>query len=423
MITLLLAATINLAAPESGPSAAEKFIRENWKNTIRVNTKDEGEHVGLPLPYTCPCASGAFQEMYYWDTYFTNVGLLLSDMTEQAKNNCRNMAYLIKKYGFMPNGNRTYYLNNSQPPFLSRMVRDIYAQEKAKDWIAEMYPVLVKEWTFWQTRRMTASGLNRYSGEFKDETAKIELAGYFFKRMNMPPVKDPKAAARWGECYRSYGESGWDCTSRFKFDPQDNDWLDLNALLYGLETDLAFFAKELGNGEEAKWLKAADARKALMNKVMWDEKAGMFCDHNYIKDAKSPFVSVAQFYPLLTGLATKEQAAKTVKLLPKLEHRYGVAGCQSDGLLDFQWDYPHGWACHQYIMVNALLGYGYREEALRIARKYVSVVDKVFAETGALWEKYTVVKGEVSVTKEYESPKMLGWSAGVYLFCRNLIGK
>ena len=181
--------------------------------------------------------------------------------------------------------------------------------------------------------------------------------------------------------------------------------------------DLASALTDYRSGE------LADARKALMNKVMWDEKAGMFCDHNYIKDTKSPFVSVAQFYPLFTGLATKEQAAKTVKLLPKLEHHYGVAGCQSDGLLDFQWDYPHGWACHQYIMVNALLGYGYREEALRIARKYVSVVDKVFAETGALWEKYDVVKGEVSVTKEYESPKMLGWSAGVYLFCRNLIGK
>ena len=403
-------------------SPAEKFIRENWKNTIRLNTKDEGEHVGLPFPYTCPCVSGAFQEMYYWDTFFTNVGLLLSGMTDQAKNNCRNMAYLIDKFGFMPNGNRTYYLNNSQPPFLSRMVRHIYQVTREKEWVAEMYPALVKEHEFWQSRRVTTSGLNRYAGEFKDEAAKIDLAGYFFKRMNMLPAKDPKAAARWGECYRSYAESGWDCTSRFEFDPQDNDWLDLNALLYGFETDLAYFANVLDNGEEEKWNKAAGDRKKLMNEVMWDDEKGMFCDHNFVKDTKSPFVSVAQFYPLFTGLATKEQAAATVKLLPKLEHLYGVAGCQNGELLDFQWDYPHGWACHQYIMINALFDYGYHEEALRIARKYVTVVDKVFAETGALWEKYDVVKGEVSVTKEYESPKMLGWSAGVYLFCRRLVG-
>ena len=115
---------VTLSAAEMTP--AEKFIRENWKDSIRINTKDEGEHVGLPFPYTCPCAGGMFQEMYYWDTYFTNVGLILSDMTEQAKNNCRNIAYMIDRFGFMPNGNRTYYLGNSQPPFFSRMVYDIY---------------------------------------------------------------------------------------------------------------------------------------------------------------------------------------------------------------------------------------------------------------------------------------------------------
>ena len=420
-----------VSAAEMSP--AEKFIRENWKNCIRLNTKDEGEHVGLPFPYTCPCASGAFQEMYYWDTYFTNVGLLLSDMTEQAKNNCRNMAYLIRKYGFMPNGNRTYYLNNSQPPFFSRMVRDIYAKTGEKEWIKEMYPAIVIEHKFWQTRRVTKSGLNRYSGEFKDEAAKVELSGWFFKRMNMLPVKDPKAAARWGECYRSFGESGWDCNSRFAmtdwdipnrfgFNPQDHDWLDLNSLLYGMETDLAFFAKELGNGDEAKWLECAADRKAIMNKVMWDEKLGRFCDHDFLKDLRHEFVSVAQFYPMFTRLATKEQAASTVKLLPQLEHLYGVACSQPGWLLDLQWDYPHGWACLQYVMIQALENYGYHEDALRIARKYVTVVDKVFAETGALWEKYDVVKGAVSVTKEYESPKMLGWSAGVYLFCRQFIG-
>ena len=411
---------VTLSAAEMTP--AEKFIRENWKDSIRINTKDEGEHVGLPFPYTCPCASGMFQEMYYWDTYFTNVGLILSDMTEQAKNNCRNIAYMIDRFGFMPNGNRTYYLGNSQPPFFSRMVYDIYEVEKSKDWLKEMYPALVKEWNFWQTRRVTSSGLNRYSGEFKDEAEKIYLAGYFFERVNMLPVKDPKAAARWGECYRSFGEGGMDCISRFGFAPQDHDWVDLNALLYGLEKHLAFFAKELGNGEEAKWLKAAEDRKALMNKVLWDDEKGMFCDHDFVKDAKTSFVAVAQFYPMFTGVATKEQAARTVKLLPQIEHLYGVAGTQQDELLDFQWDYPNGWASHQYIMITALLDYGYREDALRIARKYVSVVDKVFAETGALWEKYNVVKGEVSVTKEYESPKMLGWSAGVYLYCRKLIG-
>ena len=422
-VSAALAALFAFASSAASVSPAEAFIRENWKASVRFHPQDEDTLIGLPHPYTCPCASGMFQEMYYWDTYFTNVGLLLSDMTEQAKNNCRNMAYLIDRYGFMPNGNRTYYLGSSQPPFFSRMASDVYAVEKSKDWLAEMYPAMVKEHDFWRTRRVTASGLNRYSGEFSpDDATEAGNARWFYRRMKLLPDQDPKIAADRSRCFRSYCESGWDCTSRFKLDPHNHDWLDLNALLFGMESDLARFAKELGNGDEEKWLRAADERKARMNRLMWDEEKGMFCDYDFVKGAKSGFVSVAQFYPMFTGLATKEQAARTVKLLPRLEHLYGVAGSQREGLLDLQWDYPHGWACHQYIVIRALLDYGYRADALRLARKYVTVVDKVFAETGALWEKYDVVKGEVSVTKEYVSPKMLGWSAGVYLYCRRLVG-
>ena len=102
------------------------FILENWNKTVRTNTADEGSLIGLPEPYTVPCISGTFQEMYYWDTYFTNIGLILSDEVKQAVNNVENVAYLIEKYGKMPNGNSTGFLNRSQPPFFSQMVREIF---------------------------------------------------------------------------------------------------------------------------------------------------------------------------------------------------------------------------------------------------------------------------------------------------------
>ena len=63
------------------------------------------------------------------------------------------------------------------------------------------------------------------------------------------------------------------------------------------------------------------------------------------------------------------------------------------------------------------------EEARRIAEKYIAVADKNFTETGNLWEKYDTVTGGVSVTKEYKTPKMMGWSAGVYMFCLDFLGK
>ena len=106
-------------------SKPKEFILDNWDKVIRENKEDKDTLIGLPYPYTVPCISGMFQEMYYWDTYFTNVGLILSGRIDQAKNNVDNMSYLISRYGFMPNGNRTRYLNNSQPPFLSMMVMEI----------------------------------------------------------------------------------------------------------------------------------------------------------------------------------------------------------------------------------------------------------------------------------------------------------
>ena len=32
--------------------------------------------LALPYPYTVPRPSPVLHEMYYWDTYFTNLGLL-----------------------------------------------------------------------------------------------------------------------------------------------------------------------------------------------------------------------------------------------------------------------------------------------------------------------------------------------------------
>ena len=104
----------------------KEYIESNWENTTRFFTENNDTLIGLPYPYTVPCCEGAFQEMYYWDVYFTNIGLIKSGRLLQAKNNVDNMCYLINKYGFMPNGNMTIYLNRSQPPFLFLMVKDVY---------------------------------------------------------------------------------------------------------------------------------------------------------------------------------------------------------------------------------------------------------------------------------------------------------
>lgn len=67
------------------------------------------------------------------------------------------------------------------------------------------------------------------------------------------------------------------------------------------------------------------------------------------------------------------------------------------------------------------MNYGYSEDAERIAKKYVDLVDENFKTTGNIWEKYNVVDGSIHVTNEYNMPPMLGWTAGVYLFCKHIL--
>ena len=90
-----------------------QYIDGNFKKTIRFTPEDKGDLIGLPYPYTVPCTEKMFRCMYYWDTYFTNLGLYAKGMAVQARYNVNDMLYLVDKYGFMPNGNRTIYLNRS----------------------------------------------------------------------------------------------------------------------------------------------------------------------------------------------------------------------------------------------------------------------------------------------------------------------
>ena len=400
-----------------------EYIEANWDNTTRFFTEDKDTLIGLPYPYTVPCCEGAFQEMYYWDVYFTNVGLIKSGRLSQAKNNVDNMCYLINKFGFMPNGNRTFYLSRSQPPFLSQMVRCIYEKTGDVQWLSECCKALEKEYEFWKNERQTPCGLNRYYGSFNREEL-MNFCGLLCKRFNIEKPDDESIAECYGKAMYSFAESGWDCNSRMGLDCYNYAWVDLNSLLFGIETDMAFFSAELKNGHEAIWTERAENRRGRMKKLLWNDALGAFCDFNFIVCKQADIISAAQFYPMFSGVCTKEQAERTVELLSEIEAEFGVACCEKrEDLFGLQWDYPNGWACLQYVVVHGLLRYGYRKEALRIAEKYKRLVEKVFNTTGKLWEKYDVATGGVSHNKEYETPAMMGWTAGVYIDFCSLIGE
>ncbi len=398
--------------------SAESYIRTHWKDTVRFDPEDSGTLIGLPKPYTVPGISETFRELYYWDTYFTNVGLILSGEIELAKNNTENIAYLIEKFGFMPNGNRLRFLSLSQPPFFIFMVRDVFEVTGDRDWLRYMYRAANKEYAFWQTRRMTPTGLNRYCGELRDDEAD-RRASRLSERTGRAKPDDSGEKKKLAEAYIAFCESGWDLCSRFGMSPQEYLPVDLNCLLYGMETELIRFSRLLG--EKDLWSEKAEKRRELINRYLWNEERGCYSDYRFTEGRKSGLLTCASFYPLFTGVADSGRAERVRQLLPLLEQEHGLAASEdSPSLMRLQWDHPHGWACLHYIAIKGLLRYGYREDALRIAEKYCELAESNFALTGTLWEKYNVVTGRISETEGGTACPMLGWSAGVYLYAKSI---
>lgn len=143
----------------------QDYIREKIELTVREKNKDEDTFIGLPYPYTVPCIDGMFNELYYWDTYFTNKALFALGQPKQAANNTKNILYLINRFGYMPNGNRTFFLKRSQPPYAALMVDDVYRITGDLSFLKNAYVMLKKEYEFWMTKRVSENGLNHFDSD------------------------------------------------------------------------------------------------------------------------------------------------------------------------------------------------------------------------------------------------------------------
>lgn len=391
---------------------AYEFIISEIDKTTKISDATDETVIPLPYPFTAPCVEKTFQEMYYWDTYFTNKALFLTGRGNQAANNVKNLIYLLDRYGKIPNGNRPHYLGRSQPPFLGLMLDDLI--ERGGISLTEAYLALKKEYSFWQTERSTGKGLNAYGSDLTDEeylgnvgvynethTEKYtERTGIFVKNT----VQNAK------HVIAEY-ESGWDFTPRFYGRCADFNAVDLNALLYADEILLSRWAELLGESTESEYFfQKAAARKGRVKKYCF--KSGVYYDYDFINGKVSDVVSCASLFPFFVGADDDKDAF--LRALLHLEREHGVVAAKTASR-NFQWAEPNGWAPLTYIAVKAADKLNLKDVAARLTEKYLSATDAVFAKTGRLWEKYNAVTGELDVSSEYGTPEMLGWSAGVYV--------
>src|SRR5579872_1481700 len=318
-------------------------------------------------PYVVP--GGRFNEMYGWDSYFIQVGLLRDGDLELAKDMADNFLYEIREYGKILNANRTYYLTRSQPPFLTQMLLGVYAKTKDRKWLAGALPEVEKYYRFWTTEpHLTPdTGLSRYydlgegpapesvSAE-RDaqglthydrvkayyrthEVTDYDVGEYFDKRRDILTSLFYKAD-------RSMRESGFDPSNRFgqfNVDIIHYDPVCLNSLLYMMEKDTGEILRILDRPKDAEtWSKRAGDRAGRINRLMWDEKDGLYYDYEFVHKRIRHYPFLTTFFPLWTGIASKEQAAAVEKSLPRFERDGGLQTSTFES--GNQWDAPFGWA-------------------------------------------------------------------------------
>jgi alpha,alpha-trehalase len=397
----------------------------------------------LPRPYVVP--GGRFNEMYGWDSYFIQMGLLRDDEVALAKDMADNALYEVREYGKVLNANRTYYLTRSQPPFLTEMVMAVYRRTDDRKWLQDSVPAIEKYYEYWTVgpHLTPETGLSRYydSGEGPspevlssehDSTGRTDydLIQDYFRTHRIPDYDaaqyyDAKKDALTPLFYigdRSMRESGFDPSSRFgpfSIDIIHYNPVCLNTLLYLMETQTAEIMSILGREEDAAaWRQRAEQRAARINRLMWNEADGFYYDYDFVHGRVRRYPFLTTFYPLWAGIATADQAARIVRNLRVFEQ---PGGLQTSSLkTGDQWDAPFGWAPLQWIAVEALRRYGYRSEADRISRKFLSLVQQEFARTGDIEEKYDVVRRQSEVSKNlrygYRTNEAgFGWTNAVFL--------
>jgi alpha,alpha-trehalase len=427
--------TINPAMPDQH---LLDYVTSLWPILQQEETSVPAYSTLQPLPYPYVVPGGRFREVYYWDSYFTMLGLEEDGQHQLAVDLLKNFAFEIDRYGKVPNGNRSYYLSRSQPPFFSLMV-DLIASVDGNGTLVTYLPELQQEWNFWMdgadalspgqdyhnaVRLADGTLLNRYldardaprDESYKEDVQTASASG----RPARPVYRNLRATA----------ESGWDFSSRWLEDGESLGTVrtlsilpvDLNSLLVHLEQTLSEAYLLTGNDQQAAaYHRRAERRSDAIGYLMWDAQGGVFSDYLWRSGKLTGDITAATLYPLFLQVARVDQAhAVAMTVQQKLLDVGGLATTLVTS--GQQWDAPNGWAPLQWIAVGGLRNYGFGPLAEQIATRWVHKNIAGYQQAAKLVEKYNVTTtgGDEGGGGEYATQIGFGWTNGVLVALTSL---
>ena len=381
--------------------------------------------LALPAPYVVP--GGRFREIYYWDSYFTMLGLVADGHRDLVEAMLDDFTSLIERYGRIPNGTRTYYLSRSQPPVFALMLGLSNARDRATR--ARRLAALRREHAFWMAGERCAALacarvvrmpggalLNRY---YDDRAAPRDES--WAQDMATAAAAAPRPSEETWRDLRAAAESGWDFSARWLDNPAKLETIrttaivpvDLNSLLYVQEARIAHECAALGDracGRE--YTARAETRARAIRRWLWLPREARFADWDMARRKPTHVLSAATLYPLFAGLASRREAAAVAETararllapggLRTTTYRTGQ-----------QWDLPNGWAPLQWIAVDGLRRYGADALAHTVACRFVATVERTYRETGRINEKYDLEQRRIGGGGEYPTQDGFGWTNGV----------
>ncbi len=413
-----------------------EHITALWPVLTRAEDSADARSSLIPLPNSYVVPGGRFREVYYWDSYFTMLGLVQSGRTDLVKNMLDNFAHLILTIGHIPNGNRTYYLSRSQPPYFAAMV-GLYARATDTAQALRYLDAMEKEYAFWMdgadtlapghafrrvVRLSDSVVLNRYwddSDEPRPESFRpdVELGQTLPESLRAKFYRNTRATA----------ESGWDFSSRWMRNPKDLRTLettdlipvDLNSLLYNTECTIAAFAfVRNGGGDDTlfrRFKQRADTRRRAIL-AMYDAKSGFFFDRRWRTGALvTDRPSLAAAEPLYFGIATDDQGRRVAA---RLERDFLKPGgfVTTNFASGQQWDGPNGWPPLVWLTIEGVRRYGRGDLADKAASRWLRLINRTYHATGRMVEKYDVVNTTRKAGGgEYPTQDGFGWTNGVAL--------
>ena len=427
---------------------ANKSITQHITALWDVLTRkpDKAQSSLIPLPYSFIVPGGRFREIYYWDSYFTMLGLQVSKRVDLIENMVKNFAHLLNTIGHIPNGNRTYYIGRTQPPFFAMMVT-LLNEEHEDDVLVKYIPEMEKEHDFWTNNAIDFAvndpekGLHVPKSETpiaKKRSVLLPINAFLHRYWDANDTPRPESYKEDVETahesgrhpsviyrhIRAAAESGWDFSSRWLKDGQNLSTIhttdiipiDLNCLLLNLEITISVAHGIRGDRHlEFLYHNGANLRRHCIDTYCWNEEKGFYFDYDFVEQKQTEHYSLAAAYPLFFNIATPKQAEKVAHII---ETKFLKAGGVTSTLNNTgqQWDAPNGWAPLQWVTYKGLKNYGFDALADDLKINWLRTNQAIYRKTGKMTEKYNVYDQNLEAGGgEYPLQDGFGWTNGVYL--------